>query len=290
MTRSDPLPTDLAAAHAMILAQREMLAEARSEAKVWALEIERLKLMLAKARREKFGQSSERGRQLIEQLELAIADLEEARAEEEAKAEIAAPEKQREKRERTGIKPARRTLPANLPRERIVYPPPCACGKCGGANLRKLGEAVTESLECEPHPSKAVRVMSTRPACRSRPSSQTTTSAKVRWMSIPITRLTISSLPIEEKGAWGLTTTTDPRSQRNRASRRGGQLQTRARGSSYNIGLPALRAPGASIPDGRTIRRNHHDPSRTERHRRSSYRLRILLKACSRRSGIVKSA
>ena len=27
-------------------------------------------------------------------------------------------------------------------------------------------------------------------------------------------------------------------------------------------GLPALGAPGASIPDGRTIRRNHQDPSR----------------------------
>jgi Transposase C of IS166 homeodomain len=94
MMLPDPLPTDLAAAHAMILAQREMLAEARTEATVWALEIERLKLLLAKARREKFGQSSERGKQLIEQLELAIADL--------------------------------------------------------GANLRKLGEAVTESLECEP--------------------------------------------------------------------------------------------------------------------------------------------
>jgi transposase len=139
-TPSDPLPTDLAAAHAMILAQREMLAEARSEAKVRALEIERLKLMLARARREKFGQSSERGKQLIEQLELAIADLEEAQAEEAAKAEIAAPEKYRQKPERTGIKPARRPLPDLLPRERIVYPAPCACGKCGGVNLRKLGE------------------------------------------------------------------------------------------------------------------------------------------------------
>ena len=122
-------------------------------------------------------------------------------------------------------------------------------------------------------PSKAVRVMSTRPACRSRPSSQITTSAKVRWMSIPITRLTISSLPIEEKGAWGSRQLRIPRSQRNRASRRGGQLQTRARSSSYKIGLPALRAPGALIPEGRTIRWNHQDFSRTERHRRSSYRL-----------------
>ena len=165
-TPSDLLPTDLAAAHAMILAQREILAEARSEAKVWALEIERLKLMLAKARREKFGQSSERGKQLIEQLELAIADLEEAQAEEETKAEIAAPEKQREKRERTGIKPARRPLPENLPRERIVYPPPCVCGKCGGVNLRKLGEAVTESLECEPRRWKVVEHVREKFSCR----------------------------------------------------------------------------------------------------------------------------
>ena len=167
MTPSESLPTDLAAAHAMILAQREMLAEARSEAKVRALEIERLKLLLAKARREKFGQSSERGKQLIEQLELAIADLEETQAEEETKAEIAAPEKQqKEKRERTGIKPARRPLPDNLPRERIVYPAPCACGKCGGTNLRKLGEVVTSSLECEPRRWKVVEHVREKFSCR----------------------------------------------------------------------------------------------------------------------------
>jgi len=40
----------------------------------------------------KVGQSSERGKQLIEQLELAIEDLEETQGAEEAKAEIAAPE------------------------------------------------------------------------------------------------------------------------------------------------------------------------------------------------------
>jgi hypothetical protein len=61
-TPSDPLPADLTAAHAMILAQREQLTLARSEVTVGRLEIERLKLMLAKARREQFGQSSERGK------------------------------------------------------------------------------------------------------------------------------------------------------------------------------------------------------------------------------------
>jgi transposase len=97
-TPSDPLPTDLAAAHAMILAQREQLTMAKSEVTVGRLEIERLKLMLAKARREQFGQSSERGRLLVEQLELAIEDLEETQAEQETKAEIAAPEAAKQKR------------------------------------------------------------------------------------------------------------------------------------------------------------------------------------------------
>src|SRR6266576_884247 len=69
----------------MILAQREQLTLAKSEVTVGRLEIERLKLMLAKARREQFGQSSERGKLLVEQLELAIEDLEETQAEQETR-------------------------------------------------------------------------------------------------------------------------------------------------------------------------------------------------------------
>lgn len=160
---SEPLPSDLAAAHALILAQRVMLAAAMSEAKVRALEIERLKLMLAKARRERFGQSSERGKQLIEQLELAIADLEETQAEEETKAETAA---QTEPRPRTSVRRPRRPLPETLPHERIVYPAPCACGKCGGTRLRKLGEVVSKSLECEPRRWKVIEHVREKFTCR----------------------------------------------------------------------------------------------------------------------------
>ena len=64
-------------------------------------------------------------------------------------------------------------------------------------------------------------------------------------------------------GAAGHTTPTDPRSRRNRASRRGGQLLTRALSSSSVSACPHLRAPGASVPDGRTIRQDRGDPSRT---------------------------
>jgi transposase len=97
-TDREPLPSDLVTAHAMILAERAARLEAEmrardAEAEVLSvrLEIERLKLLLARMRRERFGQSSERGARLIEQLELQLAELEEGLAEEEAAAEIATP-------------------------------------------------------------------------------------------------------------------------------------------------------------------------------------------------------
>ncbi len=159
----DALPNDLAGAHALILAQREMLAAAKNEAKVRALEIERLKLQLAKARREHFGQSSERGKLLVEQLELAIEDLEETQAEAQTKAEISAPEPKAPRR-----RPQRgpRKLPENLPVERVVEPAPCVCGKCGGARLRKLGEVVSKTLECEPRRWKIIERVREKFACR----------------------------------------------------------------------------------------------------------------------------
>ncbi|MBC5799220.1 MAG: IS66 family transposase [Candidatus Eremiobacteraeota bacterium] len=167
------MPTDLAAAHALILSQRERLIEtqaradlAESERTCFRLEVERLKLLLAKARRAQFGQTSERGKQIIEQLELAISDLEETQAEIEAKAEIAAPPIAERRRSTDARKPARRPLPDHLPRERVVHPAPCTCGKCGGIRLRKLGEIVTETLECEPRRWKVVQHVRETMTCR----------------------------------------------------------------------------------------------------------------------------
>ena len=68
----------------MILAERSARRQAEAMVSAATLEIERLKLLLAKARREQFGQTSERGKRLIDQLELQLAELEETAAEDEA--------------------------------------------------------------------------------------------------------------------------------------------------------------------------------------------------------------
>src|SRR5437016_7477465 len=135
MGSNDSLPTDLASAHALIIAQRQALnaaqaraAAAESEAQYRALLIEKLKFTIKKLRHEQFGQSAERGA-LLEQLELELADLQEDAGQAEASARIAAAAASAaiavaafERR-----KPARRPLPDHLPRERSVYPLPATC-------------------------------------------------------------------------------------------------------------------------------------------------------------------
>src|SRR3954454_981983 len=153
------------AAEAQLAERDTALAHRIGEVAALRLEIERLRLLLAKARRAQFGRSSERGAKLVEQLELQLADLEESAAEEEATAELAASKRTPPPRGGSPRKPARRPLPENLPRERVVYPAPCSCPKCGGP-VRKLGEDVTESLECEPRRWKVVEHVREKVSCR----------------------------------------------------------------------------------------------------------------------------
>ncbi|MBP2435138.1 hypothetical protein M2209_009098 [Bradyrhizobium elkanii] len=122
-----------------------------------------------------------------------------------------------------------------------------------------------------------------RPACRSLPFSQNTTSPKVRWTSMPIIRRIRTSSAEHMTGAAGDTTTTDSRSRRNRASRRGGQLLTRALGSSCASACPHFVLP---VPLSRW---SHHTPrcrnTAAERwHRAISYRLPTRSSASTARS------
>jgi transposase len=167
MSIDDSLPNDVATLKSMLVAERAARLAAQSEAQYRALLIEKLRFTIKKLRHESFGQSAERGG-LLEQLELQLANLEEDAAQVEAAARIAAAAANAaitvaafERR-----KPARRALPDHLPRERIVYPGPTACPCCGGANLRKIGEDVTETLELIPRQWKVIQHVREKLSCR----------------------------------------------------------------------------------------------------------------------------
>jgi len=181
--RSDSLPTTLAAARAAITAQREELAVAQrraeaaeeraaaaeNEAKSYVLQIEKLKFTIAKLRHMQFGQSAERGA-ILEQLELQLAGLEENASQAQAQTELAAAETTAVTKINVVAfqpkRPARRPLPADLPRERLVHQAPAACPRCGGAKLRKMGEDVTEMLEHVPASWKVIQHVREKFSCR----------------------------------------------------------------------------------------------------------------------------
>ena len=81
---ADTIPDDVAALWAALVA--EQLARREAEARASGAEemVAHLKLMIAKLLHEQFGASSERGRKLLDQLELQLEELEAGAAEDQA--------------------------------------------------------------------------------------------------------------------------------------------------------------------------------------------------------------
>lgn len=122
------------------------------------LRIEHLELLLAKLRRAQYGRSSERMDERVNQLELSIEELEASRVQLAPAAVID---------EASRAKPARKPLPASLPREVVPHPPVATdspCPHCGG-RLRYLGEDVTEELERIPEQFKVIRHVRPKLSC-----------------------------------------------------------------------------------------------------------------------------
>lgn len=165
------LPSDSAALQALV---RQLAGAVKTQ----GLEIARLKERIAKLKRMQFGQSSEKLAREIEQLELELDELHEDEGEQAAhwpaavQALIETPEK-----------PARRRpLPPHLPREEEVHEPSCTCPNCG-AEMRKLGEDVTEVLEYVPASFKVIRHVRPKLSCR-----QCETIVQATMPSLPIER------------------------------------------------------------------------------------------------------
>jgi transposase len=168
----ESLPADLAAAHAMILAERAARIEAEAQAARVVAEnsnreafIAHLKLQIEKLRRELYGTGSERKARLLDQMELQLEDLEAGATEDELAAEQAAARAQTV-RSFERKRPARKAFPAHLPRERVVIPAPECCPCCGSAKLSKLGEDVTETLEVIPRRWKVIQTIREKFSCR----------------------------------------------------------------------------------------------------------------------------
>jgi transposase len=179
VTDSHNLPDDVAALQALIVAERaERRAEhAASAAAIAArttelaakqIEIEHLRAMLAKLRRQRNGRSSEKLEAEIAQLELTLEDAEVGQAQAEAKADArqsAGPDKK--KTSRRPRQPAvRKPLPDHLPREIVVLEPKFTCNCNDPSCHTKIREEVTEVLEKIPSQLKVIRYIRPIYACR----------------------------------------------------------------------------------------------------------------------------
>jgi transposase len=152
----NPIPSDTEALRAALLAEQQARREAEARASGAEAMVAHLKLLIAKMKRDRFGASAERGRKLLDQLEMQLEELETAATEDQAAADVAS--QKTTVRPFTRAKPVRGPLPAHLPRERVLLPSPTSCPCCGG-KLAKLGETITETLESIPRTYKVIRII-----------------------------------------------------------------------------------------------------------------------------------
>jgi len=146
---------DLGALKALVLAQHSELASRQTQ-------IENLKLVIIQLKRMHFGPRSEKLDHRIGQLELQLEDLEIGEAAIEPALKQPAPSMSIAEASR---KPARRPLPAELPREtETLSPKQKFCPDCGG-KLRWLGEDVCETLEYVPARFKVIRTVRPKLSC-----------------------------------------------------------------------------------------------------------------------------
>jgi transposase len=152
---SDLDSLDVESLKALVLAQQSRLDSRETE-------IESLKLLILKLKRMHFGQRSEKMNADIGQLELRLEDLE---ANEAAAEPLPTQLAIIVVNGKAANKPARRPLPAELPREtETIAPKQEACPDCGGT-LRPLGEDVSEVLEYVPARFKVIRTVRPKLSC-----------------------------------------------------------------------------------------------------------------------------
>ena len=152
-------PVSPADATARIAALEALLARANAALAARDLLIDTLRGQIARLRRMQFGASSEKLGREIEQLELALEELETERDAPVPEASIPG----------VAVRPVPvRSLPGHLPREEVIHEPAsgtCTCPDCGGA-LRVLGSDTHEMLDIVPVRWRVVRNVRPKYSCR----------------------------------------------------------------------------------------------------------------------------
>jgi Transposase C of IS166 homeodomain len=86
---ADPIPSDVDTLRAALAAEQQARRDAEARASGAEAMVAHLKLLIAKMRRDRFGASAERGRKLLDQLEMQLEELETAATEDEVAADTA---------------------------------------------------------------------------------------------------------------------------------------------------------------------------------------------------------
>ena len=157
----DDLPTDAESLRRLVVEARQGIADrderlrlAEAQIVYATLEIENLKMQLARLRRMQFGRSSEKLSAAIEQIEFKLEELETTVSAAEAPAVSTA----------RPPRPLRKPFPASFQREVIPHDAGCSCPDCG-QQMRRVGEDASEMLEWVPGRFKVLRHVRPKYAC-----------------------------------------------------------------------------------------------------------------------------
>ena len=158
----EPLPNDVAALRAMLVAAWAERDAERAEKAQLAAQNDRLRHLIRQLQRLQFGRRSEKLDP--DQLNLALEDVEQAIAETEAQQEKADPALKRARAETR--RAGRGSLPEHLPRVEIVIEPEnTACRCCGGA-MQVIGEDRSSRLDVIPAQYRVLITRRPKYACR----------------------------------------------------------------------------------------------------------------------------
>jgi len=165
----EPVPNDVAALRAMLIAawaerdaERAEKAQLAAECDQLASQNDRLRHLIRQLQRLRFGRRSKKLDP--DQLNLALEDVEQAVAEIEAQQEKADPAFKRARAETR--RAGRGSLPEHLPRvEIVIEPETTACRCCGGA-MQVIGEDRSSRLDVIPAQYRVLITLRPKYACR----------------------------------------------------------------------------------------------------------------------------